>query len=54
MPEYWGIDVRGNTVPEPNYAKPGPSCSILPETHFSPKNTRASVNKKLMEEIQMR
>ena len=54
MPEYWGIDVRGDTIPEPLNAKPGPSSVILPHTHFSPKNTHARVNKLLMEEIRIR
>ena len=54
MPEYWGIDVRGDTIAEPLNAKPGPSSVIFPDTHFSPKNTYVRVNKLLMEEIQIR
>ena len=54
MPEYWGIDVQGDTIAEPLNAKPGPSSVILPDTHFSPKNTRVRVNKLLMEEILIR
>ena len=54
MPEYWGIDVRGDTLPEPLNAKPGPSSVILPDTYFSHKNTRVRVNKLLMEEIRIR
>ena len=54
MPEYWGIDVQGYTIAEPLSAKPGPSSVILPDTHFSPKNTSVRVNKLLMEEIRIR
>ena len=54
MPEYWGIDVQGDTIAEPLNAKAGSFSVILPDTHFSPKNTCARVNKLLMEEIRIR
>lgn len=48
-----GIDVHGNELPgeEP---KAGPSERVLPDAHFSPKNTRAKVSAKLVEEIKLR
>ena len=49
-PGYWGIDVRGNTIPDP-LATPGPSILKM---QFIPKNKHAKPNPKLMEQIHLR
>lgn len=49
----WGLDVNGHVI-ESNDSQPGTS-HFVPEHNPNPqKNTRASVNRELMEEIRIR
>ena len=47
------IDVHEIELPR-EQPEPGPSERVLPDAHFSPKNTRAKVSAQLVEEIKLR
>ena len=50
IPDHGGMDVQGNEIPFDNQ-RPGPSEQVLPDKHFSPKNTCSRVNTEIMDAI---